>query len=175
MLKVSCFPPCGTSCHGFCPAKAGFRLRLLADPQLLLLLPRQIWNGSEAPTRSLFASKSCTMTNYWLRDNFYHDTAQGPFKYLLQPRQFTCHLSTLYRVTRKGQKVQYLDSKKCAMLRSLRLVPDDNSMKTLINLPCRLAPSLKLPTGQFLNARPHSLSNVYSLYCLAVRFKATLQ
>jgi len=42
------------ACHTFCPAKAGFRLLLFADPQLLLLHPRQIRNGCcTRPSRSL--------------------------------------------------------------------------------------------------------------------------
>jgi len=39
----------------FAPAEAGFRLRQSADPQLLLLHPRQICNGSCARTPNFAA------------------------------------------------------------------------------------------------------------------------
>jgi len=66
-------------------ATAGFRLRLLADPQLLLLHSRQICNGSCTRTPAFAEATavkarnssqliSCTVTVFWLK---YHPDYSG--------------------------------------------------------------------------------------------------
>ena len=80
---------------------AGFRRKA---PQLLLLHPRQICNGSYTRTPAFAATftsfrrpkkatavkaricpqlKSCTVTDFWLRDSFYRDTAPMPLTNIL--------------------------------------------------------------------------------------------
>jgi len=66
-------------------------------------------------TRICTQLKPCTMTNFWLRDSLYRDTAQVPIYQIPLPGSIPGHLATLYRDTRNAQLNLYHDGKKCAI------------------------------------------------------------
>ena len=82
----------------FAPPGAGFRLRRLAEPQLLLLRTRQICNCRCTRTPTTARNQiPATMTNSFLQDNLFRDTAPMHVYQISAPGVIPVHLETLYR------------------------------------------------------------------------------
>src|SRR4030042_28148 len=58
--------------------------------------------------------KSCTLTNFWLRDNLYRDTAQVPATIFVTGDKFAAPIKLVPRHSYISQNL-YLVGKKCAI------------------------------------------------------------
>jgi hypothetical protein len=82
---------------------------------LLLLHPRQIRNGRYTRTRASARNKnSCIMTDFWLRDNLYRDTAPVPATNFVPGDKFAAPINIVPRHSYSSQNL-YPDGKKCAI------------------------------------------------------------
>ena len=96
--------------------------------------------------------KSYTMTNFWLRDSLYHDTAPVPATNFVTGDKFVAPIKFVPRHSYSSQNL-YLDGKKCA-IPSLHL----DSFAAKVPGLCPVLAS----------------GNAYLLYCRAVRLSNNL-
>jgi hypothetical protein len=62
----------------------------------------------------LHAIKSCTVTDFWLRDSLYRDTAPVPAQNFVTGEKFAAPIKPVPRYSYNSQNL-YLDGKKCAI------------------------------------------------------------
>ena len=77
-------------------------------------LPRHVINP-HPDSHSCTQLKSCTLTNFCLRDKLYRDTAPVPIYLLSVPGVIPCHLYNLYRDRACSHYYLYPDGKKHAI------------------------------------------------------------